>query len=912
MRLVDARTYLNWSDRTMVLEAPGRQALQKEYVTDAEPGTIYRFAHCSKPLKAAFLLMLMLVMGLASNIPMTNAQEDLVKYLPTGPEMRSMFPWGQPSWQDKDGDPYTYSAENMTPTQGSDELARAYMSFRVERYVDGTDFLIKEQKEAAPLARFVLADFIGAYVVLVQWPIDNSRMTTIRAMSAEQWRQRDKSWPDARVEFHDVTVGEKAYLQSAYYPLGGKSRPILPYGDPTKLMKLCFIKGGYDVEIYLHGSDENLVGTFGVTYRESYYDWYETAEPYPTENSVPTVEKILSIARIVEAGLPAAPAITVSSDVVGVVVDGVSAAKITVKLPTTEKKSVTLTDRATKQTKDTVNGEAVFEYVPDLKKLGISLVDVTKDGYEIELTASTSDGQQSASTKLKIYRRPVVLVHGLWSSASLWDTMKSRMEHDKFDVYVVDYRADPAKAIDQIAMNEVANMIDKAKEDYRNRGIGITKVDAVGHSMGGLAVQYYIAHGAERGQDVYTLIMVGTPHDGSPWPEFYENSREQSWARWIFDKLGATSGDALQQLKPGSQFLEELNNADLNLKVRYYNIIGTDNSIALKLRAGCESYERARAFLANQERNPAACRVLDPMIVPGDGVVSLQSQQGLHLRVPQVTNYYVNAGHWSLEMGIQASWGSYPAVQGEAVHPDTYKIARTVLLERDAPLDLQRIDLHERMIVAAGCPVVLSAYDSSGNVLPLNVEQPPEGEPVAYSWEENDILYLAMLDGSGDYVVVAEGKEAGTFSLTIVRNAPQGTVVASHDNVDVQANSRASVAVGDQSSYSMEMDRDGDGTVDETIPPTSLETVKPDGDGPKQDDGLLLMTVAGVLILILVVAIVIVVSRRRHLTGHRIAQPTVEQRQIETPSGFAFCENCGKQIPTGSTFCVHCGDKQGE
>ena len=430
------------------------------------------------------------------------------------------------------------------------------------------------------------------------------------------------------------------------------------------------------------------------------------------------------LASILASKIPPAPGtgatgLTVTSDVKGVVVDGVTSAKIHVKLPTTERKTVVLTaDKTIRlETADSVNGEVAFQYVPDLGKLGISLDKIPKDGYPIELTASTTDGTLSGSHKLLLYRRPVILVHGLWSGQSLWTLMESWLENDGFDVRVVDYGKEPAKAIDKVAMQEVADMILRVKVEYRDKSIGITKVDTVGHSMGGLALQYYIAHATNKGEDIFTLIMIGTPHDGSPWPEFYETYKDVSWAKGTLERVGAKEGEALQQLKPGSLFLQALNKADLNPDVRYYNIIGTNNDIALKLKSACDVVNYLKP-------DPARCKVLDPMLVPGDGVVSIESQQGKSLS--HVHNYYVDAGHWTLQVStvFPGELSSYAAVVGEAVYPDTYSVVNKLLLEEDPPVSLEKIKQSERIIVAADCPVVLSAYDASGNALPLNVEHP--------------------------------------------------------------------------------------------------------------------------------------------------------------------------------------------
>ena len=192
-----------------------------------------------------------------------------------------------------------------------------------------------------------------------------------------------------------------------------------------------------------------------------------------------------------------------------------------VKLSTTENRRVTLTDDKTKpQTTNAVNGEAVFEYVPDLKALSLAYGDIPRGGYELTLTAS-DDQQQSTSMNLKLYRKPVVLVHGIFSSPNMWVKMKDSLQHDGFEVFCVDYQSRNAADITSIAETEAASTIKQVMTDYANRKISVAKVDVLAHSMGGLVMRQYIVSSTPKGDDIGTLIMIGTPHLGSPLPTLY-------------------------------------------------------------------------------------------------------------------------------------------------------------------------------------------------------------------------------------------------------------------------------------------------------------------------------------------------------------------------------------------------------
>ena len=211
------------------------------------------------------------------------------------------------------------------------------------------------------------------------------------------------------------------------------------------------------------------------------------------------------------------------------------------------------------------------------------------------------------------------------------------------------------------------------------------------------------------------------------------------------------------------------------------------------------------------------------------------------------------------------------------------------------------------------CPVRLSFYDSSGNPVPLAGEgETEEGKPALYYWEQGDEAFFLIVNAFGEYRIVAEGTDTGTFDLTMFRDTTGATTYVSYASVAVMKSSQASVTVSDQSSYVMGMDTDGDGKVDKTISPTSLETVQRDGGGSERGDAWLAMAASGILVLIVVV-VGVAVMRKRGLTVQGILQTaaTYRPRQTMQPHGSAFCINCGKQIASDSPYCPYCGDKQG-
>jgi pimeloyl-ACP methyl ester carboxylesterase len=133
---------------------------------------------------------------------------------------------------------------------------------------------------------------------------------------------------------------------------------------------------------------------------------------------------------------------------------------------------------------------------------------------------------------LKVAPKPLVLVHGLWSSWKAWEPWQNILttSHsydwkafpvgEKADKGIMNtggafLSTDPTKSIAENA-RELEKYIKYARED-RNAW----HVDIVAHSMGGLISRYYISQIMDpQVQDgkppVTKLVMLGTPNMGSP------------------------------------------------------------------------------------------------------------------------------------------------------------------------------------------------------------------------------------------------------------------------------------------------------------------------------------------------------------------------------------------------------------
>jgi pimeloyl-ACP methyl ester carboxylesterase len=214
---------------------------------------------------------------------------------------------------------------------------------------------------------------------------------------------------------------------------------------------------------------------------------------------------------------------------------------------------------------------------------------------------------QSASPAAAQTAPPVVLVHGLNSTADTWDEYVGRdgflARIGRQGFAVGDGQApgvlrtgsltDPFSRTNTLAENAaiLAGYIDGVKERT-----GATEVDIVAHSMGGLISRYYVDRlMGER--DVGRLVMLGTPNGGS--------------ACAVLPASLGISTPATVELRPS--YLDDVFNRQVNR------------------RHGVEFHPLAGTAITNAIQSPCA-------EVPSDLVVSLASVEAVGLaakRVPE-------------------------------------------------------------------------------------------------------------------------------------------------------------------------------------------------------------------------------------------------------------------------------------
>ncbi len=178
---------------------------------------------------------------------------------------------------------------------------------------------------------------------------------------------------------------------------------------------------------------------------------------------------------------------------------------------------------------------------------------------------------------LKVAPKPVVLVHGLWSSWQAWEPWQNILttSHsydwkafpvgEKSSKGVMNTGGEflsttPTKSIAENA-REVEKYIKYAQED-RNAW----HVDVVAHSMGGLITRYYInqimpATSPDGRPQIAHLVMLGTPNQGSPCADVMN---------FAFEMVGKNV-EAVRQLQ--QDYVAGFNRINLNRKGVKFSVL---------------------------------------------------------------------------------------------------------------------------------------------------------------------------------------------------------------------------------------------------------------------------------------------------------------------------------------------------
>lgn len=173
--------------------------------------------------------------------------------------------------------------------------------------------------------------------------------------------------------------------------------------------------------------------------------------------------------------------------------------------------------------------------------------------------------------RIQIYRPPVVLIHGLWSNAvaSFGPLASSLLLIHPALVENVDYQG--GNYVSFSRNDWVIPFAITSRLSYiRQLGFSARKVDAVGHSMGGLLARRYLKSPTYR-DDIRRLITINTPHWGSQSanllldPFAWADDETYELVKILMEYTNhPLEGGAVDDLCVGSQAIADINDYNLN------------------------------------------------------------------------------------------------------------------------------------------------------------------------------------------------------------------------------------------------------------------------------------------------------------------------------------------------------------
>jgi len=248
----------------------------------------------------------------------------------------------------------------------------------------------------------------------------------------------------------------------------------------------------------------------------------------------------------------------------------------------------------------------------------------------------------------------VILIHGLDEVGGIWSDVAPRLRDEGFDVLRFRYPNDGRVAIS-------ADLLTSWMVGLNARGVRCA--DLVCHSMGGLVAYEMltreglyggVASGHADLPSVRRLVTVGTPFHGSPFIPLRGVMEAREQIAGIFDGEGEFTdralrfladgtGEAGEDLRPGSDFLAALHARPIPQGVRITTVIGRIETDAVQ--NGRASVTRRLAGLLGEARANALLSYTNGLSSTlGDGAVPYRSA---HLDgVDDVV--YVQADHRSM------------------------------------------------------------------------------------------------------------------------------------------------------------------------------------------------------------------------------------------------------------------------
>ena len=159
--------------------------------------------------------------------------------------------------------------------------------------------------------------------------------------------------------------------------------------------------------------------------------------------------------------------------------------------------------------------DAIFYVAPDMVSYDILYKNEWNRKVVVQISINNSD--YVLNDTINIIRPPVLLIHGLNSTSDCFRELQNELigtgRYADQQAFCVDYST-TNQAFFEENSHVVPYNIELIKECWRIKGYANSKVDIVGHSMGGILSRLYL-QSSGYDNNIHKLITLNTPHSGS-------------------------------------------------------------------------------------------------------------------------------------------------------------------------------------------------------------------------------------------------------------------------------------------------------------------------------------------------------------------------------------------------------------
>jgi triacylglycerol lipase len=182
-----------------------------------------------------------------------------------------------------------------------------------------------------------------------------------------------------------------------------------------------------------------------------------------------------------------------------------------------------------------------------------------------EVTDAARLNRVERRTDLDGHARPVLLLHGFFSTRRTLDVLEARLRRDGYGVFSLNLGG-VRRAYNTRGIDDLADYVRAKVERIYARHPGLGPLTIIGHSKGGLVATYYVKKlGGWR--HAHAVIMLGAPIHGTP-------------MAWLGLPV-ALLAPSLVQLLPGSRFLERLHEGRWPPQVRLVSMWSRSDRLTL-------------------------------------------------------------------------------------------------------------------------------------------------------------------------------------------------------------------------------------------------------------------------------------------------------------------------------------------